>query len=231
MNFNISKKPEYNLFRKNTKELINLYGIEVTYFVTEKIHQNHILGENHRISLDPEKSFKIFLAPDATENWGGMNAFSSFGFQNLESLVTIISADDMERIHPNIVNLEGSNFDFIIGDIVIFDSGKIMEVSMISPLVEGNNNLFGYSDRKNAYKLTLKTHIDNNDDVSSLKAEQSEEYEKIENLEEIFELDIQQTKTQKENKKDKNSKKEIIPENSNYNSLFGRLGWPSGCPG
>ena len=42
MNFNISKKPEYNLFRKNTKELINLYGIEVTYFVTEKINQNHI---------------------------------------------------------------------------------------------------------------------------------------------------------------------------------------------
>ena len=105
MNFNISKKPEYNLFRKNTKELINLYGIEVTYFVTEKINQNHILGENHRISLDPDKAFKIFLAPDATENWGGMNAFSSFGFQNLESLVTIISADDMERIHPNIVNL------------------------------------------------------------------------------------------------------------------------------
>ena len=89
----------------------------------------------------------------------------------------------------------------------------------------------GYSDRKNAYKLTLKTHIDNNDDISSLKAEQSEEYEKIENLEEIFELDIEQTKTQKENKKDKNSKKEIIPENSNYNSLFGRLGWPSGSPG
>lgn len=217
MNFNVSKKPEYDLFRSNTKELISLYGIEVSYFITDKLNKNEILGEHSRISYDTKKAHKIFVAPDNTENWGGMSAFTPFGLQNSESLVVIISGDDMEKLHPNIVFLEGTNYDNIIGDIVIFDSGKIMEVSMISPLVEGNNNLFSYSDKKNAYKLTLKTHIDYNDEISDVKNEEHEEYEKIEELEKIFELDIEQSKIQK-------SKKEPKLENSNYNSVFGSLG-------
>lgn len=228
MNFNITKKPEYNLFRKQTKEFINLYGVEVTYCVTDKENKNLILGEHSRIAFNPEKMFKIYLAPDATENWGGLNSFSSFGFQNLESLVAIISADDMEMIHPDIVNLKGQNQDFIIQDLVIFDSGKIMEVTMMSPIVEGQNNLFVYSDSKNAYKLTLKTFIDNNTDTGLIKEdpEHKEQYEKIENLEEIFELNLNQTEEIKKNKIDKNTKKSIIPnrDDSNYNRLFGNLG-------
>ena len=204
MNFNITRSKEYELIGRLTSEYIRLFGLRCRYYVTDKLGSNKILGENSRISYDPKKSYEIYIAPSNTENWDGGSVFSSFGFQNQETLVGFISVDDIKKIHPKIFKKEGRDFDSILGDIVIFDSGKIMEVTSFSPYSEGSmNNLYAYSDDKNVYKITLRTHIDQNDDITELKSLADEDIEikedlvKVENLEEIFGLQEEDRKEQK----------------------------------
>ena len=133
MNFNITRSKEYELIGRLTSEYIRLFGLRCRYYVTDKLGSNKILGENSRISYDPKKSYEIYIAPSNTENWDGGSVFNSFGFQNQETLVGFISVDDIKKIHPKIFKKEGRDFDSILGDIVIFDSGKIMEVTSFSP--------------------------------------------------------------------------------------------------
>lgn len=225
MNFNLSKSPEYNLYGQASEELINLYGIRCYYGVSERIHVDDILGEHLRLSLNDNNLHEIYILPQETENFSGDIQLSVFGIQNNESLTAFISNSTMRKIHPNIVNHKGTNFDFILGDLVIFESGRIMEVSGFTPFVEGSvNNLFVYNDNKNIYKITLKTYIGNTIERSELDS--PEPLEKIDNLEEIFELD----KDKKSNiddlakTKGKIHKKKPLVSQGTHNNVFGELG-------
>lgn len=228
MNFNLSHSPEYSLYGSLSEELINLYGIQCKYFVTDRIEVDEILGEHARLSIDETRAFEIFLLPSETENFGGDVQLSVFGLFNNESLTAFVSGNTMKKIHPNIVTDTGTNFDYILGDLVIFQSGRIMEVSGFSPYVEGSvNNLFVYNDNKNLYRINLKTYIGNNLENNNFIKESSKlEIEAVENLEEIFELDKEKKETQEEvaaSKGKVNRKKPVVSKNT-HNNVFGELG-------
>lgn len=224
MNFNLTHSPEYKLYASMTNEIISLYGVECSYCVAERIHKDEIFGEHQRIGIDSKDTYKIKILPQEMDNWSGESVMNAFGLNNNESMTCFISKETMLKIHPNIVTENGYNYDFIIGDLVIFPSGKIMEVSMISPLAEATlNNLFVYDDEKNVYKLTLKTFV--GAPIDKTEAD-SYEYEKVENLEEIFELDKERTTQQDEHstKVGKVSNKRSVTKKDGYNDVFGSLG-------
>ena len=224
MNFNISNSPEYSLYGQLSDELINLYGIKCRYCVTDRIEVDEILGEHSRLSVDDKKTFDIFLLPSETENYGGDFSLSVFGLSNNETLTAFISASTMKKIHPKIVEDVGTNFDYILGDLIVFQSGKIMEISGFSPYVEGINNLFVYNDNKNLYKLTLRTYIGNS--IEKNTDETSLESVSIENLEKIFDIDEEIEQKQDEiakQPKKVNKRKPVVSKNT-HNNVFGAFG-------
>lgn len=227
MNFNLTHSPEYSLYGSLSDELINLYGIQCRYCVTDRIEVDEVLGEHSRLGIDESKSFDIFLLPSETENFGGDIQLGVFGLLNNETLTAFVSGSTMKKIHPNIVNDEGTNFDYILGDLVVFQSGRIMEVSGFSPYVEGSvNNLFVYNDPKNIYRINLRTYIGNSIEKNNYNNTNSLELESLENLEEIFELDKEVEEKQEIIAKEKgkvNRRKPVVSKNT-HNSVFGELG-------
>jgi hypothetical protein len=192
MNFNIGTghDNEYELFRSQTQEIISLYGIYIKYLIVNKINKDIIFGEHSHIKVDNEQVHEMYMLPEETETWsGGGDLFSKFGLQNLDTLNFFIGVEDMEKIHPNIVNREGKGWDFIIGNLIVLPNNKIMEVTNFEPEVEGNNNLFPYDLKKNVYKITCKSYIANRDDYSKADdiSDSTEfDYEDFGNLESIF---------------------------------------------
>lgn len=192
MNFNIGSAGhdgEYNLFKSQTQELINLYGVNVKYLIVEKVNKDFIFGEYSHIKVDGDSAFEMFMLPSETEAWNGGDLFGKFGLQNLDTMNMFIGVDDMEKIHPNIVNKEGKGWDGIIGNLVVFPNNKIMEITAFKHEVEGNNNLFTYDNRKNVYEITLKTYIANRDDYTKaqdITDSSTYDYEDFGNLEAIF---------------------------------------------
>lgn len=212
MNFNISSKPEYNLYRDTSDEFIRLYGLECNYIITTKQNKDFIFGEYSHLKVDGDKVFKISLKLSNDETFGNGNMFSKFGLQNLDTTEAIISSKTMDTIHPNISNLNGSGWDEIIGNLIVFPSGKIMEVTSFNPEVQGINNLFPYSDKKNVYQLTLKQYVNNRDEIAQ---EVKDEMPSFTNLEEIFGVDIEKKENIETNELNKRVK---------YDSVFGDLG-------
>lgn len=226
MNFNLSNSPEYKLYGQISDELINLYGIQCRYCVTERIEVDDILGEHQRLGVDDNSVFEIFLLPSETDNYGGDIQLGVFGMLNNESLTGFVSSSTMKKIHPNIVNDVGTNFDYILGDLVIFQSGKVMEVSAFSPYVEGSiNNLFVYNDDKNIYRITLKTYIGNN--IEDNNFVEDEKYNSnIEELEKILEID-EEVKSKQEivsKEKGKVNRRKSVVSKGTHNNVFGELG-------
>ena len=198
MNFNFSTDNshdnEYDLFRSITEEMINLYGIQIKYLITKKINQDSIFGEHSHISVDSENVFEFFAKPEETDNWGGeSDLYSKFGLQNLDTMNIFVGRTDMEKIHPEIVDRQGkvTVANLPHGNLVVFDSNKIMEVTDMKLTSDtfGNNNIFDSNKTKNVYKLTLKSYIANRDDYTKaqdISNSDEVEYEDFGNLEAIF---------------------------------------------
>jgi len=199
MNFNLSDDShnnEYKLFRDTTEELINLYGIKITYIKTEKINQDEIFGEHTHIKSlsNLEGVYELYALPLSSDNWEGDSfLYSQYGLQNLDTMSLFISASDMEKLHPNIIERKGSIEVNNIpnGNLVLFNSSKVMEITgfELTTAEHANNNVFTSNREKNVYKLTLKSYIYNSDSIESLdkiKDSKSNEYKSFGNLEAIF---------------------------------------------
>ena len=223
MNFNYSTDSshnnEYELFRSTTEELINLYGIRIKYIITEKINQDNIFGEHSHIRVDNENVHEFFAKPEETDQWGGEgDLFSKFGLQNLDTISVFVSREDMEKIHPEIVQREGKTTieNLPHGNLVVFDSNKIMEVTDMKLAGDfgGRNNVYDSNLIKNVYKLTLKTYIANRDDYSAaedISNSDEVEYEDFGNLDSIF-------NGEEENREEQNhrAEEEILEDETIY---------------
>jgi hypothetical protein len=145
--------------------------------------------------VDNEAIHNLFAMPNATDMWeGDSTLFSKFGLQNLDSISLFIAKEEMEKLHPELVNRDGkaSVDNLPNGNLVVFDNNKIMEVTNfdLASADFGNNNVFTSNRDKNVYKLTLKSYFFNHDDIQKGKDISSTEkfdYEDFGNLSKIFE--------------------------------------------
>jgi len=198
MNYNFgdqnSLDNEYDLFKNSTEEVINLYGIKIKYLITKKINPDHIFGESTHISVDNKNVYEFYAMPGETDMWGSDGGlFSKFGLQNLDTISLFISRSDMEKIHPELTNREGrATIDNLPnGNLVVFDSNKIMEVTSFELMSAdfNRNNIFTSNRDKNVYKITLKSYFANRDDYTNsegISNSDKVEYEDFGNLESIF---------------------------------------------
>jgi len=223
INFNYSTDnsldKEYELARNMVAEVINIYGIRIKYIITEKVNQDDIFGEFSHIKVDNTNVHEFFVKPEETDQWGGEgDLFSKFGLQNLDTISVFVSREDMEKIHPEIVQREGKTTieNLPHGNLVVFDSNKIMEVTDMKLAGDfgGRNNVYDSNLTKNVYKLTLKTYIANRDDYSAaedISNSDEVEYEDFGNLDSIF-------NGEEENREEQNhrAEEEILEDETIY---------------
>jgi len=232
INFNYSTddstNPEYELFRSTTEELINMYGIKIKYLITKKINPDHIFGEHSHIKIDNDSVHEFFAKPEETEQWGGDgDLYSKFGLQNLDTMNIFVSRTDMEKIHPEITLREGrvSIDNLPHGNLVVFDSNKIMEVTemKLSSDTFGNNNIYDSNLSKNVYKLVLKSYIANRDDYTEAEdISNSDEvpYEDFGNLDAIFNSEEENKEEQKHRSESQILEDEVIYPNTVRNKAI-----------
>jgi len=189
MNFNQgnTNNNEYMLFRSQTEELINLYGVPVTYINVVKENQDKVFGEHSHIKTTD--THELYMLPEDPQGWEGDGGlFSSFGLENLDSVTLFVSRNDMEKIHPALTDNESGELqvnDIPNGSLCVFESDRIMEVTSFKLHAEGANNIYTSKLGKNVYKLVMTTYMPNGDNVSSVDDVQ-EDYESFGDLDKIF---------------------------------------------
>jgi hypothetical protein len=199
-NFNYSDSKEYEMFGNMVDEEINLYGLSVRYFKTDRINIDRIFGENSHMKVNKDYwDINVKLEQDSFDMGGDI--FNKFGVMSLATLNLYISAKTMEIIHPELY--DGKGYDGIYGNLIKLPNGKFMEVTNFEDEVEGYNNLFVYADTKKIFKLTVKTYSQNRDELDGLE----EEVEKLD-LEKAFNIADEQNVEQ--NVATTTTKKKII---------------------
>lgn len=168
-NFNYTEKKEYTMYGNMVHESIDLYGLPVRYYKTDRVSIDHIFGEHKSIKVDKDV-FDIKVKIDEAEGFTDFgDFFNKWGVQSQASINVFISRKTMDTIHPDLYETNG--YDDIINNIIKLPSGKFMEVTHFEDELTGNNNLFAYSDDKKVFKLTLRAYTQNMDELDGLEEE------------------------------------------------------------
>lgn len=225
MNFNLSKKPEYNLQARLTDELISLYGVQVKLLITEKINQDNIVfGDWSHLKTDSDKVHEIMGLPENSESWDdiGIN-FTEYGLINSENIRLFFSRKTIDSIFDDFD--EGKGFKSTIGNLIVLPNNKIMEITDIEFEVPGINNLFTNADQKNVYKFTLVSY--NNTLIKEISTDTiSAQDENYTQLDDYF-SELIDSKEIVDNESsvavDENTEKPVLSEIDTVDSVFGRF--------
>lgn len=213
MSWNLNNnKNEYQLHGSITTELINMFGIQATYLKTEHMSVDEVLGDikNYAVTKS-EQVFDVMLLPETPEGFDKHdNLLTNFGIFNLDALDFFISVEDMQKLY-------GKSFNKCVGDLLVFPSKKVMEITNCIAQVPGINNMFLYDNDKNVYKLTCKTYAHNRDEITIDKVDvPNDEILSFDNLDGLFNIErLEQDKQKQDN--DSPLIKDIDP-------IFGELG-------
>lgn len=181
MNFNFSHTNEYNLNINLIDEFIRLYGIESKLLLSKKENIDiEVFGDWSNIKTNNKDVFDIHLYSENADNFERSEyQFTEFGFNLLDNFAGFISIKEVEKFNLSIEKL--------ISALVILPSNKILEITDVEYQTPGINNLWAYSDKKSAYKLTLRTyefklhdHIEQESSINTLEVENVENIEETE---------------------------------------------------
>ena len=163
MAWNLNNKPnEYNLSGKLTAELINIYGLEVSYVKTEQVNRDIVLGEFTHYRADDSSVFRVNVYPENTAGFDNNNdILSKFGILNFDSINLFISSVSMASIYPS------GEYQTAHGDIIALPSGKVFEITEIESQVMGINNMYTYDNQKNVFLLKCKPYNYNRDEITT----------------------------------------------------------------
>jgi hypothetical protein len=164
-NFNYTKKKEYKMYGSMVDELINLYGIEVEYLEVSKFNDNVTFQEYESRQLSSDSTTISVKMEEQGEYFDPNSIINSFGISNLESTNIYISYKTLIVLLPDFESSKG--FGAMIGNVIIFNSNKILEITDVVPLTPGVSNLFSFNDSKNVIKLTLNTYINSHQDYQN----------------------------------------------------------------
>lgn len=209
-----NKKNEYQLSGSLTTELINMFGIEATYLKTQNMQVDEVLGDVKFYSVTtPEQVVKVMLLPESPEGFDKHdNLLTNFGIFNLDALDFFISIEDMKKLYG-----ESAEFNRCVGDLIVFPSNKVMEVTNCISQVAGINNMFLYKNQKNVFKLTCKTYSHNRDEIKIEKVEVPEdEVINFDNLDDLFNVERLDREKEKQEKES--------PLARDIDPIFGELG-------
>lgn len=150
-NFNFSHKNEYLLNHSMIRECIHLYGIPCKFVIIQKVNfDQSVFGDYSAIKTNNSDTFMIHMLPENAEDIDkSQYEFNEFGLNNYDTTMGYISTSDLP---------EGLNITNLTGNLMVFPSNQIMEISDCEQKVPGINNLWAYSDQVSVYRLTLKPY-------------------------------------------------------------------------
>jgi hypothetical protein len=199
-----NKSNEYQLSGKLSKEMIDIYGLNVTYIKTEKANPDLVLGEFTHLRADNSSVFHVNVYPENTGGFDNNNVIlSKFGILNFDSVNLFISAFTYATIYPD------SDYQKGHGDLIALPSGKIFEITDIESQVLGLNNMYTYKNQKNVYMLKCKPYNYNRDEIAVDDIN-------FETLDSMFDIE--------ENYAEKTAVEAQSTALNNVDSVFGSLG-------
>lgn len=147
MNFNLTGSPEVSLFKSVSRELIDIYGIQLKLILTSKLNVSSIGNDWTSIKPDSTKIFELYALPDTSDDFESLNYhFDQMGFNSGKAMTCYVSA-------PVLDSIVGLNQ--VIGNLVVLPSGYVMEITDVDIYVPQVNNLYSENDDKSVYKLRL----------------------------------------------------------------------------
>ena len=172
MNFNSRHNNEYKLAERSTNNLIKLYGIQVKYIETSLVHPDFIHGDFNHVKTEGVHDFTI-LPEDATENFNE-DIYQDFGLFDTSALTIFVTSSDIEKLNtvtnddlPDDLSIkkEDTTGMSLINDLILLPSGKWLEVTDVESHVPGLNNRFFDSNKRNVYKLEVRSYVPNHNSV------------------------------------------------------------------
>lgn len=159
-NFN-NRTNEYTLSGNLTSELIDLYGLEVSYIKTQKVNSIRTLSEYQYLRADNDSVFKVSVYPENTGGYDNQNdLLSKFGMMMFDNISMYISKKTFSTVFEDLEFQKG------VGDLIVMPSKQIFEIADVESQVPGINNMFLYSNQKNVYLLKLKPYNFNQDQIN-----------------------------------------------------------------
>ena len=224
-NLNYSKQPDYNLQHTMLDEMINIYGVPTILLKTERINKDDLVfGDWSHIKVDGESRFNMMVLPEISESWGDIATnFSDWGMLNLETISLFVSRKTIESIYTDIDVTTG--FGALIGNLVVLNSDRIVEITDVSFEVEGTSNLFTTSAQKNVYRLTCKTYsVKSTDELPQdiIKSEEADvDYDALDQYFDELTQEKITVDTEAEVTPDENTSKPIVA--TDEDDVFGRF--------
>ena len=187
-----NKKRDYELSRRVTNELIDMYGLEVKFVKTELVNIDDIFNESTNLKANLDNVFDVFVKPENPAMFEDGNLLSKFGFSSVSSINLFISAKSVDMVFEDQKYITNA-----VGCLIMLPSGKWLEVVSLEVQVPGINNMFLYNNQKNVFMLVCKPYSYNNDEIEDvIRAVSSDVYEdEVPDLTNIFNLDIYEKKS------------------------------------
>jgi hypothetical protein len=158
MAWNLNNKTnEYILHRNQSKELIDIYGVQLSYFKITNKGKNTVFQEYTYKESNPNNVFSIMMYPENVEAFDNAgDLFSKFGMQITDTINLIVSTETFKDIYDL---TDFKNAFQSVGDIIKTPRGKLFEVTGVEDEVPGLSNIFTSNNGKNV--LMLKCNIYN----------------------------------------------------------------------
>lgn len=154
---------EYEMFNEQTSEIIDMYGVPVTYVKSKNVNFDAIFGEYSHKKLHQDNVYhNVMVLPENPDSYDvGVdfgNLFTKFGFINGEVFHCYISSYTVD-------SMDFTNFRIdAVGDIIMLPSGKKFEITYVSHEPVGANNKYPYANAKNVFMLKTKMWFYNADE-------------------------------------------------------------------
>lgn len=198
---------EYSLHKNLSSEIIDIFGLTVTYVKTERANPDIIFGEHTHLRADNDSVFNVNVYPENTSGFENQNdLLSKFGLLSFDYVNLFISISSMSIIHTDLQFQKG------VGDLIVLPSKKVFEITEIESQVQGMNNLFTTNNQKNLFLLKCKPYHYNNDEINISTSVAPD----MPNLDTIFDIPL---KNDEKVAQDTNS-----PVIKNIDPVFGDLG-------
>lgn len=154
---------EYEMFNEQTSEIIDMYGVPVTYIKSKNVNFDAIFGEYSHKKLKQDGVYKdVMVLPENAEAFDvGVdfgNLFTKFGFINGEVFHCYISSYTVDRLSIDNFRINA------VGDIIMLPSGKKFEITYVAHEPVGANNKYPYANAKNVFMLKTKMWFYNADE-------------------------------------------------------------------
>jgi len=157
-NLNRHNHPDYQLKNNQINELISMYGVECDFLYVEKVNKDSVFKDFSHLKFKEGNSKKVVLLPENPDGFDGSYNWNLFGLQNNLVVNFFISHQSVLDVLSQKEKEVKEVYSFFTNKLLVLPNGIILEITDVSSIIEGVNNLFLYNDIKSAYKLSTRVY-------------------------------------------------------------------------